>query len=115
VTQALNDDGVDAVAHNPSPVIGGLCIIQAKRYNRIVKHESVQALAGVIDDKRASRGILVTTSWVGQKSYDFARRHGRMEIYDGRHLKSLLIEYLGVDALVKLPVVPKGWTERDIA
>jgi restriction system protein len=32
VTQASRDDGVDAVATNPDAVLGGLCVIQAKRY-----------------------------------------------------------------------------------
>jgi restriction system protein len=34
VTQASRDEGVDGVATNPDPVLGGLCVIQAKRYSR---------------------------------------------------------------------------------
>jgi restriction system protein len=115
VTQASNDDGVDAVAFNDLPLIGGECVIQAKRYSKLVRHEAVQALAGVIDDKRASRGILVTTSWVGQKSRDFAHRHGRIEIHEGRQLKHLLRQHLDIDALISLPVTPPGWSHSDIA
>ena len=33
VTQASRDDGVDAVATNIDPIVGGLCVIQAKRYS----------------------------------------------------------------------------------
>lgn len=36
VTQASRDDGVDGVAVNEDPIVGGLCIIQAKRYSRVV-------------------------------------------------------------------------------
>jgi restriction system protein len=50
VTQASKDEGVDGVAVNEDPIVGGLCIIQAKRYSRIVDLESVHALAGVMDD-----------------------------------------------------------------
>lgn len=68
VTQSSRDEGVDAVVTNEDPIVGGLCIIQAKRYSRIVGLEAVNALAGVMNDKAAAKGVLVTTSWVGQAS-----------------------------------------------
>lgn len=55
-TQASKDDGVDAVAVNEDPVFGGLCVIQAKRYRGAVGVEAVRALAGVMEDKRATKG-----------------------------------------------------------
>ena len=36
VTQTSRDEGVDAVAVNEDPLVGGLCVIQAKRYKNIV-------------------------------------------------------------------------------
>ena len=51
VTQASRDDGVDAVATNEDPLVGGLCVIQAKRYSKIVGLEAVHAPGG-----RQSRG-----------------------------------------------------------
>lgn len=72
VTQASRDEGVDGVAVNEDPIVGGLCVIQAKRYNKIVGLEAVHALAGVMEDKNAAKGVLVTTSWVGKASRDFA-------------------------------------------
>jgi len=63
-TQAIKDDGVDAVAVNYDAVFGGMCIIQAKRYRHAVGVEAVRALAGVMEDMHATKGILVTTSWV---------------------------------------------------
>ncbi len=114
-TQASNDDGIDAVAINPAPMIGGLCIIQAKRYSKVVGPEPVHALAGQIQLRKASRGILMTTSWVSSKTEQVATEYGRLDIYDGRALKALLLEYLSLDTLISLPVVPRGWTEADIA
>jgi restriction system protein len=115
VTRTSKDEGVDAVAVNEDPIVGGLCIIQAKRYSRIVDLESVHALARVMADMNASRGILVTTSWVGQASRDFAVRTGRrIQIIEGRELKHLLREHLAIDALISLPEVPPGWERRDI-
>ena len=109
VTQASRDDGVDAVATNEDPIVGGLCIIQAKRYSAVVGLEAIHALAGVMEDKQATKGVLVTTSWVGQASRDFARRHGRMEIIEAPQLKSLLLEHLGLNVLISLPKRPPSW------
>lgn len=114
-TQASRDDGVDAVAVNEDPVLGGVAIIQAKRYARIVGYESITALAGVMHDKAAAKGILVTTSWVGKASRDFAHRNGRIQIIEGRELKQMLTESLNMDVLISLPVVPPGWDRAEIA
>jgi hypothetical protein len=38
--------------------------------------EAIHALAGVMEDKNAAKGVLVTTSWVGKASRDFAARSG---------------------------------------
>lgn len=114
-TQASRDDGIDAVAVNEDPVLGGLAIIQAKRYSKVVGYESVTALAGVMHDKAAAKGILVTTSWVGKTSRDFANRNGRMQIIEGRELKQMLAESLNMDVLISLPVVPPGWERAEIA
>jgi restriction system protein len=109
VTQASRDDGIDAVATNEDPIVGGLCIIQAKRTRNAVPADTVRALAGVMHDKAAAKGIIVTTAWFGKASKDFAYRTGRMELIDGRGLKALLQEHLGIDALISLPKTPPGW------
>lgn len=70
--------------------------------------EAVQALAGAMNDKAATKGILVTTSWFGKASRDFVARNGRMELIDGRNLKSMLLEHLGLDVLIGLPKLPPG-------
>jgi restriction system protein len=114
VTQASRDDGIDAVATNEDPVVGGLCVIQAKRYRNIVGLESVHALAGAMNDKAAAKGVLVTTSWFGKASRDFVARNGRMELIDGRELKALLLEHLDLDVLIGLDKLPRGWQRRDI-
>ena len=114
VTQASRDEGVDAVATNDDEVLGGLCVIQAKRYKGIVGLEAVHALAGVMDDKAAAKGILVTTSWFGKASRDFAARNGRIQLIDGRGLKEMLQRHLGRDVLIGLPKVPRDWARHDI-
>ena len=105
-TQAIKDDGVDAVAVNNNVVFGGMCIIQAKRYRNAVGVEAIRALAGVMEDKHATKGILVTTSRVTKDGHAFATRHGRIEIMECEHVKYLCKEHLGLDVLISLPKPP---------
>jgi restriction system protein len=105
-TQAIKDDGVDAVAVNNNAVFGGMCVIQAKRYRNAVGVEAVRALAGVMEDKHATKGVLVTTSWVTKDGHAFATRHGRIEIMECEHVKYLCKEHLGLDVLISLPKPP---------
>jgi len=111
VTQASRDGGVDGLAINADPILGGLCVIQAKRYSRMVGLEAVHALAGAVADKRAAKGILITTSWVGKATRDFVARNGRIEIIDGCHLKYLFKEHLGKEVVISLPKSPPGWKQ----
>ncbi|MFF9600940.1 restriction endonuclease [Streptomyces sp. NPDC014684] len=113
-TQGSRDDGVDAVAVQRDPVGTTVFAIQAKRSKNAVPVETVRALAGVMHDKAASRGVLVTTSWFGKASADFAHRNGRMQLVDGRNLKALLKQYLNMDVLIGLPKTPPGWQPADI-
>jgi restriction system protein len=105
-TQASKDDGVDAVAVNEDPVFGGLCVIQAKRYRGAVGVEAVRALAGVMEDKHATKGIMVTTSWVTKDGHAFSDRHGRIQIMECEEIKYLCQEHLGLDVLISLPKPP---------
>jgi restriction system protein len=105
-TQAIKDDGVDAVAVNNDAVFGGMCIIQAKRYRGAVGVEAIRALAGVMEDKHATKGILITTSWVTKDGHAFATRHGRIEIMECENVKYLCKEHLGLDVLISLPKPP---------
>ncbi|MGW5768763.1 restriction endonuclease [Streptomyces longwoodensis] len=114
VTQASRDDGIDAVAVIEQPLLSTQCIIQAKRTKNVVPADTVRAVAGLVNDTGASKGIVVTTAWFGKTSLDFAPRN-RLELIDGRHLKSLLLEHLGIDALIGLPKLPPGWQPRDLS
>ena len=61
-TTSSKDDGVDAVVKNPDPFVGGVTIIQAKHYRNVVEVNHIRELAGAMEEKKAGRGILVTTS-----------------------------------------------------
>ncbi|MFI6447777.1 restriction endonuclease [Kitasatospora sp. NPDC050543] len=113
-TQGSRDDGVDAVATLADPTGSTIFAIQAKRSKNVVPVNTVRAMSGVMQDKDAGYGIVVTTSWFGKDSYDFAHRNGRLRLIDGRNLKALLTEHLNIDALIGLPKVPPGWQAGDL-
>ena len=51
-----------------------------------------------------------------KSSRDFAARNGsRIEIIEGRQLKYMLKEHLGLDVLISLPRLPPGWEQQDIS
>ncbi|UJW35164.1 restriction endonuclease [Saccharothrix sp. AJ9571] len=108
VTQASRDDGLDAIAVNPDPVMGGLAVIQAKRYVKSVPVEAVRALWGTMEDKKAGTGILVTTSYYGKAAHDFAHRNERLRLIEGPELKHLIKEFLGQDVIVGAKEPPKN-------
>lgn len=92
------DGGVDAVATSKNLFFGGVCLIQAKRWTGLVGLESVHALTGVMADHNATTGVLVTTSWYGRASEQFANRN-RITLVNGAELKQLIKEHLNMDVI----------------
>ena len=92
------DGGVDAVATSKNLFFGGVCLIQAKRWTGLVGLESVHALTGVMADHNATTGVLVTTSWFGRASEQFANRN-RITLINGAELKQLIKEHLNRDVI----------------
>jgi restriction system protein len=97
-TLPSKDGGVDAVATSRNLFFGGVCLIQAKRWTGVVGLESVHALTGVMADHNATTGVLVTTSWFGRASEEFAKRN-RITLINGAELKQLIKEHLNMDVL----------------
>jgi len=92
------DGGVDAVATSKHLFFGGVCLIQAKRWTGLVGLESVHALTGVMADHNATTGVLVTTSWFGRASEQFAKRN-RITLINGAELKQLIKDHLNKDVI----------------
>lgn len=101
-TQISRDGGVDVIAFDERPIVGGKIVIQAKRYRNTVGVESVRALYGVMQDEGATKGVLVTTSSFGAASRDFAKNKP-VELIDGNHLLYLLEEHAGLKAKIQIP------------
>jgi restriction system protein len=102
LTQASRDGGVDCVAFDPRPVLGGKVVVQAKRYKNTVGVSAVRDLFGTMLNEGASKGILVTTSGFGKAAYTFANEKP-IELLTGSNLLYLLHEHAGVDAKIEPP------------
>jgi len=101
-TQASRDGGVDCVAYDPRPVLGGKVVIQAKRYKNTVGVSAVRDLFGTMHNEGATKGILVTTSGYGKSAFEFA--DGKpLELLSGSNLIYLLAEHAGIEAKIEVP------------
>lgn len=92
VTQASRDGGVDAIAFDPDPILGGKIIIQAKRYTNVVGVSAVRDLYGTLINEGASKGILITTSDYGSDAHNFAKGKP-IVLLNGNNLLHLLNEF----------------------
>ncbi|MGE0320357.1 MAG: restriction endonuclease [Hyphomicrobiaceae bacterium] len=102
LTQASRDGGVDCVAYDQRPILGGKVVIQAKRYKNTVGVSAVRDLFGTMHNEGANKGILVTTSGYGSAAHQFA--NGKpIELIDGGNLLYLLKEHANIDAKIEMP------------
>jgi len=106
LTRTARDGGVDAVAFDARPVIGGKVVIQAKRYKNTVGVSAVRDLYGTMMNEGANKGILVTTSGYGPDAFEFSKDKP-IELLDGSQLLYLL-EQVGVKARI---VFPDDWKD----
>ncbi|EPJ9253856.1 TPA: restriction endonuclease [Klebsiella variicola] len=99
LTRGTKDGGVDAVAFDTRPILGGKVVIQAKRYKDTVGVNSVRDLYGTMMNEGANKGILVCTSQYGKDAYRFCEDKP-IELIDGGGLLYLLKEHAGVSARI---------------
>ncbi len=95
ITKASGDGGVDIVAFLDKPIIGGRYLLQCKRLasGSLVGAPTIREFYGAVTaDRKASKGILVTTSGFTMQAKEFAGEVG-IELIDGQQLRILLAEY----------------------
>lgn len=99
-TQDSHDDGIDAVAIREDRITPVECVIQAKRYRNRVPPHDLQALMGAMaENGRATHGVLVTTSWLSDRSRQRARAQ-RIATIEGGTLASLIEQHLGKKVVI---------------
>ncbi len=109
-TRPSRDGGVDCVAWDMRPVLGGKVIVQAKRYKNTVPVSAVRDLFGTVMNEGAAKGILITTSGYGKSSFEFARNKP-LELIAGSQLLFLLEEHASVKAKIDFP---EDWEDPSV-
>lgn len=95
MTEATGDGGIDIVATLNQPLIGGRYLIQCKRFaaDKLVGAATVRDFYGALTaDRRAGKGILITTSGFSAQAVAFAEKLP-IELIGGQKLKELLTQY----------------------
>jgi restriction system protein len=94
-TRSRADGGIDLVAVNKTPFVGGRVAIQAKRYapHNKVDIAAIREIIGSISQREFTKGIVVTTSGFTSAARQEAERLG-VELYDGERLLWLLRHHL---------------------
>jgi restriction system protein len=110
VTQASRDRGVDAIVFDSDPIRGGKFVIQAKRYNMVVPVSAVRDLYGTMIAEGATKGILVTTSYFGRDSREFAKDKP-ITLIDGGNLVHMFQKH---SHNVYIAMLPKGDPRRGL-
>lgn len=94
-TKRSGDGGVDIIATNEQPILGGKYVIQCKRYapGNKVGEPAVRELFGVMMHENANKGILITTSDFSRQAKSFSRNKA-IELLNGDSILSLLNKHL---------------------
>lgn len=106
LTRSHRDGGVDCIAFDQRPILGGKVVIQAKRHRNTVSVSAVRDLYGTMLNEGASKGILVTTSGYGPDAFNFAADKP-IELVGGGGLLFLLQE-TGSQARIIFPEPDRG-------
>lgn len=92
MTQFSNDGGIDLIAKLERPFVGGRYLIQCKRYGagNQVGVQAVREFYGVLQaDRKAAKGVLITTSSFTTQALEFARDLP-IDLIDGGQLQDLV-------------------------
>ncbi len=87
------DGGIDGII-DEDPLGLDVVYIQAKRWTGSVGSPVLQGFAGSLEAKRATKGVIITTSHFSQDALDFVKLVGkRIVTIDGEQLAQLMIDY----------------------
>jgi restriction system protein len=87
------DGGIDGVIKEDKLGLDFI-YIQAKRWDSTVGRPVVQAFAGALDEQKARKGVIITTSNFSQEAHAYVKRIERkIVLIDGEQLAQLMIDY----------------------
>ena len=87
------DEGIDGIIKQDQLGLD-VIYVQAKKWEGSVGRPVVQAFAGSLEGKRASRGVLITTSDFSRGAREYVRNIGKkIVLIDGYRLAELMIDH----------------------
>lgn len=87
------DGGIDGIIDEDRLGLDKVCI-QAKRWEASVGRPIVQAFAGSLEGRGATKGVLITTSGFTKDAQEYIEKiQKRIVLLDGRLLTKLMIDY----------------------
>jgi restriction system protein len=87
------DGGIDGVIKEDKLGLDFI-YIQAKRWESTVGRPVVQAFAGALDEQKARKGVIITTSTFSPEAHAYVKRIERkIVLIDGEQLAQLMIDY----------------------
>lgn len=95
-TRYSKDGGFDLAIYSKDPVGAFMTLVDCKRYaeKKKVGVEVVRGLYGIVTDRKASNGLIVTTSTFTKGAVEFRERNQyRLALADFERFKSLLNDY----------------------
>jgi restriction system protein len=94
-TGKANDQGIDIIASKNDIGKKEKTIIQCKRYNGTISSPFVRDLFGIVTSKKATKGVLVSTSEFSRECVKFASENPSIELIGYKSLNRLLNKHLG--------------------
>jgi len=95
------DGGIDGVIKEDKLGLDVICI-QAKRWQNPVGVSVVREFVGSLLDRKAKKGVLITTSSFSSEAREYAGRVGNTVLVDGQKLTELMIEHgVGVTEIAR--------------
>lgn len=95
LTKQTRDGGKDVIAFRGDIGAKERLLIEVKRWKKSIPPEKIRALNSVVVDDKATKGVMVTTSYYGRDARDEFQRNDRIELIDGTKLVYLLNRHLG--------------------
>jgi restriction system protein len=88
--------------------------VQAKRWQNSVGGPDVQAFYGALAQRRANKGVFITTSWFTPAALQFAQQVEHVVLVDGARLAELMIDHeVGVSLRpLKVPKLDSDYFEE---
>lgn len=95
------DGGIDGVIKEDKLGLDVICV-QAKRWQTPVGVSVIREFVGSLFDRKAKKGVLITTSSFSNEAREYAGRVGNTVLVDGQKLAELMIEHgVGVTEIAR--------------